>query len=1096
MEDPTNQKTSNNQAHSSDLLTHCKNKTYYFCGYKLEQHQLTKFGQFISLDSLPLALLRALAEFAVKAPGQPIEANELRQALWNGESRSDNLLASHFFTLRKALGQDLIPTRRYLLNATVQILADAGPASEGTTGAGWSTSPWPGASPFAQNRSEDFFGRDKECSELLEILSAGGVRAVLLYSVSGAGKTSLINTALRAALHRRGFDVLPTARVVYLGDRENRPGNPYTLSALESIEGAGLSQSAVDRADTWRTYLRRRASSMALTILIIDQFEEIVTGAQGVRHQRGFFTDLGHAIAENPGLRVLLAFREEYLASILRLTDYLGNVETHRYDMPMMTPQSAREAIVKPFQRRGVAFRDESVDRLLNELARVTRIDDQGETIEEFGDCIEPRHLSLTCEALWRSLEPGQSTIRWEDFDRAVDGSSSNSPDVAVRRLASSVLARVFSTAVNSASQQTGCREELIVLGCLPFIAEGGVRTQVRQGREWTGDLPNRVANALEASHLLRIEDRADARWFELAHDTLVKPVMDAAKKIGQEELRSVFKTEVANAANQAGLVGAEGLAQECRFVFVADDGNMRRVSKEELHSSRLPAPLVSELVSRQILRHGVHGSRTFYELVSPLMAQAIHNDRHGSADQVLHLRRLMAEEIKNSTVNGAPDYSNRDTLLAIARNLIDLASFSTVEVSFILQSSLATGFALDEFVQKLLPSSPSTVFEVVRSALRSKVPAVRMRAIETLRVVPLEDRTDLLVNHALGDADFFVRKTSARTIASLQELGSALDSLFGALVRPKTKDRALQALAWLCDTIDRSLVGEYEVRRASLGRGHTIRLLFRVWETRLSSSLLRMMLVWATAMFVTIFITVPPRAVVGGFGFTITQLSKDWSGFFEAGFHGVFGAILWSTFIGVSILASCFILEGRRPWTGKWAPLAGATGGLLGGVTNTVTLLTVYGFGSLTKMGWISSGEGDIFESIYVNGLALVMPIYGAAVGCGSGMALRRMLPWWFGLTTDLSSSRVEVKHVVTGTLIQAGAKSWPIALLLSAAAITATEILQRMPAASKDYTSVVLAGEAVSLYFGGLGLTIGTFLGLLLLRAGLSIPGESKEN
>jgi hypothetical protein len=96
--------------------------------------------------------------------------------------------------------------------------------------------------PFVGPRpltSEDaLYGRDREVDRLLDQLVAD--RIVLLYSPSGAGKTSLIQAGLVPRLREDGFTVLPVppVRVGFepFPDHELPPHNRYQLSVLLSLD--------------------------------------------------------------------------------------------------------------------------------------------------------------------------------------------------------------------------------------------------------------------------------------------------------------------------------------------------------------------------------------------------------------------------------------------------------------------------------------------------------------------------------------------------------------------------------------------------------------------------------------------------------------------------------------------------------------------------------------------------------------------------------------------------------------------------------------------------------------------------------------------
>src|SRR5438270_8442447 len=71
--------------------------------------------------------------------------------------------------------------------------------------------PFPGPRPFHSTERYVFFGRADDTTDLLSLLIAH--REVLLYALSGAGKTSLLNAGLVPLLKDNDFQVLPIARV-------------------------------------------------------------------------------------------------------------------------------------------------------------------------------------------------------------------------------------------------------------------------------------------------------------------------------------------------------------------------------------------------------------------------------------------------------------------------------------------------------------------------------------------------------------------------------------------------------------------------------------------------------------------------------------------------------------------------------------------------------------------------------------------------------------------------------------------------------------------------------------------------------------------
>jgi hypothetical protein len=116
-------------------------------------------------------------------------------------------------------------------------MSDVGsPAKSGRGGIGLN----PFIGPRAIGRGEPIYGRGRETNDICSTLVAA--RIVLLYAVSGAGKTSLLEAGLRPELERRDFAVLPTVRVGYgVSDVDRgRASNRYTT--LVSQRGGGQHQ--------------------------------------------------------------------------------------------------------------------------------------------------------------------------------------------------------------------------------------------------------------------------------------------------------------------------------------------------------------------------------------------------------------------------------------------------------------------------------------------------------------------------------------------------------------------------------------------------------------------------------------------------------------------------------------------------------------------------------------------------------------------------------------------------------------------------------------------------------------------------------------
>jgi len=378
--------------------------------------------------------------------------------------------------------------------------------------------PYPG--PRAFQRDESLYGRDREVMELLDLLIAE--RIVLLYSPSGAGKTSLIQAALVPKLEEEGFRVLPIMRA----SLEPPPGaglpataNRYVVSLLLSLEEALPREQQIPLPElvglTLGDYLDRRGAAAAGTdsiVLILDQFEEILTVDPTDREAKAqFFAQVGAALRDRRRW-ALFAMREEFVAG---LDPYLAALPTRlstTYRLELLGVAEAKEAMQGPARAAGVQFTAAAANRLAGDLAVVRIQQPDGSTANVTGDYVEPVQLQVVCRRLWDRLPPGDAEIGVDDVESVGD------VDAALRGY--------YADEVAAVAAQTGVAERAIRDWVdRQLITDQGIRGQVLEGKEQSQGLATRAIRPLVDAHLLRAEKRRGATWFELAHDRLIEPV-------------------------------------------------------------------------------------------------------------------------------------------------------------------------------------------------------------------------------------------------------------------------------------------------------------------------------------------------------------------------------------------------------------------------------------------------------------------------------------------------------------------------------------------------------------------------------------------
>ena len=363
--------------------------------------------------------------------------------------------------------------------------------------------PYVGPRPFQRKDAPRFFGREREVRDVVSLVIAQ--RVVLLYAASGAGKSSLLNAGVLPTLEdEKGVDVLPVARV--RADDPGRGENVFVSALVSSLDeaSAGL-------ADLLERRPKRRAE--ALRTLVVDQFEELFSAHPARWRERpGLFEELRAALERDPGLRVVLAIREDFVAQLEPLAALLPGGLRTRVRLERLDRASALAAVKLPLAGTGRSFAPGAAEALVDDLLRFRVDNERGESEEVEGEYVEPVQLQVACSTLWTDLPSDVQEITPEHLRTYAD--------------VEQVLARFYDEAVAAAAGWSRRRERRIrdwvdrVL-----ITPGGTRGAAYEAADETAGLSNDVVRVLAEKRVIRGEWRAGARWFELTHDRLIEPI-------------------------------------------------------------------------------------------------------------------------------------------------------------------------------------------------------------------------------------------------------------------------------------------------------------------------------------------------------------------------------------------------------------------------------------------------------------------------------------------------------------------------------------------------------------------------------------------
>ncbi len=106
------------------------------------------------------------------------------------------------------------------------------------------------------------------------------------------------------------------------------------------------------------------------------------------------------------------------------------------------------------------------------------------------------------------------------------------------------------------------------------LITEGRTRASVYQGKRETAGLPNEAVRLLTDQHIIRSEERAGAKWFELVHDRFVTPIKEsnAQWQLHRAEQNPLLRAAQAWQQGRGELYRSEQLQQALAVVATQKD--------------------------------------------------------------------------------------------------------------------------------------------------------------------------------------------------------------------------------------------------------------------------------------------------------------------------------------------------------------------------------------------------------------------------------------------------------------------------------------------------------------------------------------------
>ena len=425
---------------------------------------------------------------------------------------------------------------------------------------------YPGTQSFSSSQRDIFFGRDADIDKLTEMLELE--RMILVYAKSGIGKTSLINAGVLPNLKEKGNYTFQSIR--YGSWTRNSDTldklKQKTLSKLHEPQNyldkiISNDQSLWYYAKMWQLKQIRENKSKDQTLLfILDQFEELFTFPeeqvinfkkelaellftavpQRFIDQKELLQDIKpdfltkeeeKLLFEQPKVKIMFAIRSDRMSQLNKISDYIPRILLKHYELAPLTEQQAIDAIRKPAKLNGnfsspkFTYSEKALQSIMFFL---TKQGEQTNNIESF-------QLQILCQVVETKIR--NKEIINKDEPIVEDKHIKPVKDIYQNFYDNLILALPYSNDKKFKARI--------------MIEDGLIEEATKRRLQLSGEqikhqynIDNDTLFQLVNERLLRTEERDRFRVYELAHDTLVEPILES-RKIRKEAQRKQEEIEI-----------------------------------------------------------------------------------------------------------------------------------------------------------------------------------------------------------------------------------------------------------------------------------------------------------------------------------------------------------------------------------------------------------------------------------------------------------------------------------------------------------------------------------------------------------------------
>ncbi len=278
---------------------------------------------------------------------------------------------------------------------------------------------------------------------------------------------------------------------------------------------------------------------------------------------------------EIPELRVVFSVREEYIAELEPYASVLPRNPRARLRLERLIESTAKQAISGPVGNVGFKFDENLLNRLVKQLLHISP------NVE--GQFVEPVQLQVVCQSIWQNfarakgLESFEGNLTKEELDTRFPDLPRviTETDVNAAQSVDDALCEYYENVIKVATDTRN------------LTNEGRETTKEGQLREWIDKVlitaEGRRGAAFEATlgvysvsefslgviidkYLVRLEQRGEAKWYELTHDRFIEPVKKANLKWRKDHIANIEFAEYLNSKPADAILRREELKRAKRL--------------------------------------------------------------------------------------------------------------------------------------------------------------------------------------------------------------------------------------------------------------------------------------------------------------------------------------------------------------------------------------------------------------------------------------------------------------------------------------------------------------------------------------------------